>query len=155
MSINTNTKKEEQNSTYILTYLFSWLSGLVVYFTAAKKNTRMKKHAIQAMLLGLIAIIVSIVLGIIPILSSFIILIIWIYGIYVGIKAYSGTDVSIPGLTQYAEKHAYNQANTQIKRKQQESKISNIDAMKALKMRYAKGEITKKKYDTMRRELED
>ena len=72
----------------------------------------MKMHAIQVMLLGLMAIIVSIVLGIIPILSSFIGLIIWIYGIYVGVKAYSGTDVSIPGLTPYAERHAYNQAGT-------------------------------------------
>lgn len=154
MTEKTTAKKEQHDGTYILIYLFSWISGLIVYLTLAKKNARMKMHAIQAMLLGLIAIIVSIVLGIIPILSSFIVLIIWIYGIYVGAKAYVGTDVSIPLVTPYAKNHAHNQISTPLKRKQQESKSSDTDALKALKMRYAKGEINKKKYDMMKRELE-
>jgi len=86
---------------YILTYFFTWLSGLIVFFTAGQNN-RLKMHGAQAIILGVIAFI----LAFIPFVGSFIAFLIWLYGMYIGYMAYKGTDVMVPAIGDYAKKLA-------------------------------------------------
>lgn len=84
---------------YILTYFFTWISGLIVYFTLGQKNKRMKFHSLQAILIGVVGFVIAFIpfIGLLGI-------ILWLYGLYVGYMAYTGKDVSIPVLGDYAKK---------------------------------------------------
>jgi uncharacterized membrane protein len=152
--------EDEKSIGYIVNYLFLWLSGVIIYFTEAKKDSRIKFHAIQAILLGIFSAIVGIVfnllsLSIVAVVAS---LIIWLYALYVGYEAYSGTDVVIPLISDYAEAHSNYALETKTKKKdkktQSKENSSDDEALKHLKMRFAKGEITKKKYNEMKKEFE-
>ena len=74
-----------------------------MFVTVAQTNKRMKFHAIQAVLLG----IASFIIGWVP-LPFFNIagLVLWLYGLYVGLLAYEGRDISIPVIGEYAIKHS-------------------------------------------------
>jgi len=84
---------------YIVTYLFSFLSGAVVYVVARESEKRLKKHAVQAIALG----IISFALGFIPFMGSLIGFLVWLYGMYVGLEAYAGRDVKIPVVSDYVK----------------------------------------------------
>ena len=149
---------EQRSVIFILTYLFGWISGVIVYFVKGKSDLRVKAHSIQAIILGLISAIFT-VLGI-----GIISLIIWLYGMYLGIKAYYGPDSKIPYISDYAwassssEERVTKQAiRPAIKsnKKVKETQDSNNDAMKALKLRYASGKLTKKQYTEMKKDLEE
>jgi uncharacterized membrane protein len=91
---------------FIFAYFLSWLSGLIVYFTEGQKDKRMKFHAVQAILLGIAATVVAIILGWIPLIGQIIYLLlflVWLYSLYVGYRAYTGTDISIPVIGDYAK----------------------------------------------------
>ena len=154
------TKGEKNNQDrsllYIFAYVFEWLSGIIVYLIVGDKNPRLKKHAIQAILLGVMSIVIALIFGflLIPIASSIINLIIWVYGIFAGVKAYYGVDVIIPKITPYAERHAGYQTGLKTKKKEETTKTNDTEAIKALKLRYAQGKITKKRYETLKKELE-
>lgn len=92
---------EARNILYLLTYFLVWLSGLVVYVTEGQKSRRAKFHALQAIFLGVIITI----LALIPFINL-IALLLWIYGLYVGVKAYEGSDVSMPVLGDYAKSYS-------------------------------------------------
>ncbi len=98
--------KEAGNILYIFTYLFSWLSGLVIFVTEGQNNKRMKFHSLQAIFLGITAVVVNIVLFFIPFLGSFLAFLIWLYGMYVAIEAYEGKDVNVPLIGDYATKYS-------------------------------------------------
>ena len=150
-------RASDKDIIYFLTYLLTWITGLIVYFTKAKTDKKAKFHSIQAMLLGLLSAIISIfILPFLPIVWI-LSLLIWIYGLYIGYRAYSGMPANIPYLSDYAQKHSSFNAQTSghaSKIKHSMSSEEEHDALKTLKMRYAKGEITKKKYIQMKKELE-
>jgi uncharacterized membrane protein len=151
-------KKENKTILYIIAYSFEWLSGIIVYFLS-KENSRLKKHAFQAIVLGVISFILSFIssLLLLPILSAVINVCIWFYGLYVGFKAYGGIDVEIPILTEALnnkEKPRVEEVKKELKSIKTSNQKEEGDALKALKLRYAKGEITKKKYNEMKKELE-
>ena len=89
---------------YILTYLFSFVSGLVVYVTLGQSDKRLKLHAAQAVVLGLAGLVIAAVLIFLPPLGSLIELLIWIYGLYIGYSASEGRDISIPFVTDWLQK---------------------------------------------------
>lgn len=96
------TKKNEKSLVFIFAYLLAWLSGLIVYITAGQENKRMKFHAIQAIFLGVIGFVISFI----PIIGLIWVLV-WLYGMYIGWRAYEGEDVEVPYIGDYA--HHYSQ----------------------------------------------
>ena len=88
---------------YIFAYLLTWISGILVYITLGQKNKRMKFHALQAIMLGIAAFIIAWI----PIPFFFLIgFLLWLYGMYVGVVAYNGRDISMPIIGEYAEKYS-------------------------------------------------
>lgn len=99
----TATKKEGNRLVYIFAYILTWLSGIIVYVTEGQHDKRAKFHALQAIFLGIIIFIVYLI----PLPFFYILaILLWIYGIYVGVKAYDGKDVMIPVLGDYAKKYS-------------------------------------------------
>jgi hypothetical protein len=41
----------------------------------------------------------------VPVLSALLGLLIWVYGLYIGFKAYNGVDVEIPIITDFVKKN--------------------------------------------------
>ena len=86
---------------YIIAYLFIWLSGLIVYVTEGEMNKRAKFHALQSVFLGIIIFI----LAFIPFVNM-IALALWILGVVIGVIAYTGQDIMIPWIGEYAKRYA-------------------------------------------------
>lgn len=98
-------KKNEDSFVYIITYLFEFLSGIIVYVTIAQENKRLKRHAVQATLLGIVSIILSYAFALVTLgfLSTPVSFIIWLYCIYIGYEASKGNDIKVPFLTSYVK----------------------------------------------------
>ena len=92
------TTMKSGDAVYILTYFFTVLSGIIVYLVSSS-NSRRRFHALQAILLWIVAV----VLGFIPVLGWLIALLIWLYGLYIGIEAYNGKDMMVPVLGDWAK----------------------------------------------------
>ena len=88
---------------YIFTYLLTWISGLMVFITVGQSNKRMKFHAIQAVLLGIVTFIIAWIPFPFLYLVGFLL---WLYGIYVGVVAYNGRDISMPVIGDYAKRYS-------------------------------------------------
>lgn len=84
---------------YFIVYIFIWLSGIVGLILAGT-DKKMKFHSIQAILLG----VVITVIGLLPFIGIISILI-WLYGLYVGYKAYTGVDENVPVISDFARSH--------------------------------------------------
>ena len=99
------TENTPDNFIYLLTYLLEFVSGIFVYATVAQDNKRIRRHAIQAILLGIVSVIAYYLFLIIAlgILSSVITLLIWLYCLYLGYEASKGNDVEVPILTSYVK----------------------------------------------------
>jgi uncharacterized membrane protein len=87
---------------YIFAYLLTWLSGILMYITVGQTDKRMKFHALQAILLGVVLFII----GWIPILGWIIELLGWLYGLYIGYMAYTGTDIEMPVIGDFAKQYS-------------------------------------------------
>ena len=88
---------------FLVTYVLTWLTGILIFVTAGQKNKRLKFHAIQAVLLGVIMFI----LAWIPFVGGFIALLLWLYGLYIGYEGgYQGKDILVPVIGDYAKKYS-------------------------------------------------
>ena len=65
-------------------------------------DKRKKQHSIQAIILGIIAVILTFI----PFIGWVVDVLIWLYGLYVGYMASQGTDMDIPMVTEFAKKYA-------------------------------------------------
>ena len=102
----TTAKQTGADFTYIVIYVLEWLTG-IVFFVISGNDKRKKLHSIQAILLGIAALIVSFVIGIfLGALGSLVALLFWVYGLYIGYMASTGQDVEIPVITDMAKKYA-------------------------------------------------
>ena len=90
---------------YIFAYILTWLSGIIVFFIAGD-NKRLKFHALQAIFLGVGATVLDLVLFFIPFLGPFLAFLIWVYGMYIAVKAYGGEDVKVPVIADYASRYS-------------------------------------------------
>ena len=90
---------------YFLTYFLEFVSGMMVYFTLGQQDARLKKHAIQATMLGVIALVQLEFFNVIQLgtIGSFVSFLIWVYCLFVGFEAYTGNDVKVPILSNYVE----------------------------------------------------
>ena len=87
----------------LLTYIFTPLVPIIILLLEDKKNRPfIKAHNGQALVLGLVNILLSIVLGWTLILSCVPILV-WFYLVYLGIQAYGGKLVEIPVITNFCK----------------------------------------------------
>lgn len=91
---------EVQPFEYFLTYLFGFVSGILMYVYRKDKDT-IRFHAIQACLLG----VVMFVLFIIPsyYIGSLLSFLVWLYALYVGYNASQGNKIIVPILGEFAE----------------------------------------------------
>lgn len=100
----TSEDKSEDNTLAFLAYVLTWLTGLIVFLIAkdkAKDQKYVKFHAMQAILLGLIGIVIS------PFTLFLGPLVLWFYSLYIGFKyAYKGEKYLVPYIGEYAEKYA-------------------------------------------------
>lgn len=99
--------KTEKSLVYIFSYLLTWLSGLIVYITVGQENKRFKFHALQAIFLGIVMILLDYFGDMIFAPGAdLLVFLIWIYGLYIGYKAYEGKDVEMPVIGEYAKKYS-------------------------------------------------
>ncbi len=77
---------------YIAVYFFTWLSGLIALIIAGK-DKKLKFNGAQALVLGIIIVVVGLV---IPLVGGIIAFILWLYGIYAGYSAGKGKDIVMP-----------------------------------------------------------
>ncbi len=99
-------QKEKGNILYIITYLLTWITGIIIYVTEGQKDKRLKFHALQAIFLGITAIVLDLILFFVPFVGPFLAFLIWVYGMYIGYKAYTGEDVKAPVLGDYAARYS-------------------------------------------------
>ncbi|MGC9099596.1 MAG: hypothetical protein ACP5HW_03585 [Candidatus Micrarchaeia archaeon] len=102
METKTTEKKGESKAdfSYIVIYLFTIITG-AIFFLISGNDKRKKQHSIQAMVLG----VIMIVIGFIPYLGI-INIFLWLYGLYIGYKASLNEDVAIPYITDFAKSYA-------------------------------------------------
>ncbi|MCX6776496.1 MAG: hypothetical protein NTY73_00780 [Candidatus Micrarchaeota archaeon] len=96
-----DTKKstEDKGLLYVLIYFFTWLTGIIFYIIE-KDNKKVRFHALQAILLGIVMMVLSFTL-ILSIVSIFL----WLYGLYIGYKESKGETVRVPYLADFADKY--------------------------------------------------
>lgn len=87
---------------YLITYVLEFLTGIIMYLAFSQGSKRLKLHAMQAIIIGIASVILSFILGIfIPALGTIVVFLIWLYCLYLGVKAYQGVDVEVPYITKY------------------------------------------------------
>ena len=108
-------EKEDIKMMVFLSYLFGWLTGLIMYLVSKDKTVRF--HAFRSILLFGVGYLIALVLAIIPILgwllAVLIDLVLFVTWVYVLIKSLTenGEKFEIPVLSQYVDKMAEEWAN--------------------------------------------
>jgi uncharacterized membrane protein len=92
----------------LLSYIFMPLIPLIMLLLEDKKNRKfIKFHAIQSLVFGVIAYVISGILAPIVGIGCFVGIAAWGYGIYLGIKAFNGDYVEIPFITDFCKKQGW------------------------------------------------
>jgi uncharacterized membrane protein len=91
----------------LLSYIFSPLIPIIVLLMEDKKSRPfIKYHAVQALVLGVVELVIAIFLGWTVILAC-VPLLIFIYLIYLGIQAYQGKMVVVPVVTNFVKNQGW------------------------------------------------
>jgi uncharacterized membrane protein len=91
----------------LLAYILSPIVPIIILFLEDKKNDPyLKAHNAQALVMGVIEVILSIVIGW-TIIGGCIPGIIWLIMVYWGIQAYQGKYVNIPVVTDFCKKQGW------------------------------------------------
>jgi uncharacterized membrane protein len=91
----------------LLAYILSPLVPIIILLMEDKKNRPfIKYHNVQALILGVIEIILSIVIGW-TLFGLCVPALLWFYMVYLGIKAYQGEYVVVPFVTDFAKKQGW------------------------------------------------
>jgi uncharacterized membrane protein len=83
----------------LLGYIFGIIAVLALLLEDKKNRPFLKYHAINAILLWAVIFVTSWLCGLG--------IIVWIYAIYLGIKAYGGDWVEVPVVTDFAKKQGW------------------------------------------------
>ncbi|MBP8001160.1 MAG: hypothetical protein KA314_01335 [Chloroflexi bacterium] len=83
----------------LLSMVFAPLVGIIALLIEDKKSRPfIKYYAVQSIVLGVLSILLSgICIGVL----------VWVYGIYVGVKAYGGEMVQIPVITDFCRNQGW------------------------------------------------
>lgn len=89
----------------LLSYIFSPIIPIIMLLIEEKKNRPfLKFHAVQALILGIVALVFYTILGFL-IIGFCLGLAVQIYMIYLGIKAFGGETVTVPFVTDLIRKN--------------------------------------------------
>jgi len=81
-------------------YVFTWLSGLIVYLLTSKADKHTRFHAAQAIMIG---IAMTIIVWI-PLVGWIIAALLYLIGLFAAVKAYNGEKLELPLLGSLANK---------------------------------------------------
>ncbi len=91
----------------LLAYILSPIVPLILMFWEDKKNRPfIREHNAQALVLGIINFVLTIVGGASIILAC-LPLFVWLYMLYLGIHAYQGKSVTIPVITNFVKSQGW------------------------------------------------
>lgn len=91
----------------LLAYVLSPLIPVIILLLEDKKNRPfIKEHNTQALILGLINLILGTILSFTVVLAC-VPFLIWIYMVYLGIQAYQGQSVTIPVITDFVNNQGW------------------------------------------------
>jgi uncharacterized membrane protein len=91
----------------LLTYVLSPLVPIIILFLEDKKNRPfIKAHNTQALILGIINVILGVIVGWTVVLSC-VPLLLWVYMVYLGIQGYQGKYVNIPVISDFAKNQGW------------------------------------------------
>lgn len=91
----------------LLAYVLSPLIPVIILLLDDKKNRPfIKAHNAQALVLGIVNVVLGIVVGWTVVLSC-VPLLVWIYMVYLGIQAYQGQYVTIPVITDFVKNQGW------------------------------------------------
>ncbi len=96
---------------YIVPYM---ISGIVALFLKGESDAKVKLHSLQSIFLGIAMIIIAVVFDVLSftgvslmgVIGALLVVFLWLYGIYAGLEAYSGRDIVIPVVTDYAKRYS-------------------------------------------------
>ena len=94
----------------LLTYIFTPLVPVIIMLLEDKKNRPfLKAHNMQALALGVVEVVVSIILSIISLglLGCIFGIVVLIVNIYYGVQAYNGKTFEIPVLTNFVRQQGW------------------------------------------------
>ncbi len=87
----------------LLAFVFTPLVSIIIMFMDDKKDRPfIKANSMQALVLGVLIIVLSFIPAI-----GCIVPIVWIYSVYQGIQAYNGKIADIPGITNFAKNQGW------------------------------------------------
>ena len=92
---------KENDFTYVIIYLLTWITG-IIFFVISGNDKRKKQHSIQAIILG----VIGVVLGFIPLIGFPLLVLVWLYGLYIGYMASINKEQNIPYITDFAKQYA-------------------------------------------------
>ena len=96
----------EDPAIFLITYVFESVTGVIVYLAFSRGERRLKMHAMQATLIGIVSVVVWAAFSLVlPALGSLIAFLLWLYSLYIGAQAYNGRDVDVPYITRYLRAH--------------------------------------------------
>ena len=81
-------------------YIFTWLSGIIVYLLAKKSDKHTRFNAAQAIMIG----VAIWILAWIPFFGWVVAMLLYFMGLYAAFKAYHGDKLEIPLLESLAKK---------------------------------------------------
>lgn len=89
-------------------YILTFITGLIIYFVADKNDKYARWHAIQAIGLGIVALVIGIILsfvslGLLGVVWNVIVLVLVII---LAVKAYQGQKIRLPIIADIADKNA-------------------------------------------------
>ena len=91
----------------LLAYVLSPLIPVIILLLDDKKERPfIKAHNIQALVLGLVNLVLGMILSFTVILAC-VPFLLWIYMVYLGIQAYQGQYVSIPVITDFVKNQGW------------------------------------------------
>jgi len=91
----------------LLAYVLSPLVPIIILLMEDKKDRPfLKEHNIQALILGIINVILGTILSFTIVLACIPVLV-WFYMIYLGYQAYQGQSVTIPLLTDFVKSQGW------------------------------------------------
>lgn len=119
---DTVTATEDQKARAAIAYILTWITGLIIFFTAKKEERYARWHAVQAIALGIALFVLSWIVNLALSLMAFTAGgfgfmpmfglggIVWLLGIVLiivlAVKAYQGETIRLPLLADFADKYA-------------------------------------------------
>ncbi|MGC8730287.1 MAG: hypothetical protein ACP5RP_02815 [Candidatus Micrarchaeia archaeon] len=106
MAKNKNKSGARYDARFLIIYLLTWLTGLLMYLTEGQKDKRIKFHSFQAIVLGIVLIVIAIIFDIAsPIIGSVLFILGWLYGMYIGYEASTGVDIDMPIISDFVRNY--------------------------------------------------